>query len=108
MTVRELIEELEEFGGDMESMQTSFSALAMALLLGILLVYMVMAAQFESLSQPFVIIFTIPLAIIGVILSRLRTLITHPFMSFNLEFPLFEVYKPSAVVSSLLGSSISS
>ncbi len=62
-----------EFGGDMESMQTSFSALAMALMLGILLVYMVMAAQFESLSQPFVIIFTIPLAMIGVILSFVLT-----------------------------------
>ncbi len=62
-----------EFGGDMESMTTSFKALAMALLIGVLLVYMVMAAQFESLSQPFVIIFSIPLALIGVVLSFVLT-----------------------------------
>ncbi len=60
-------------GGDMADMQTSFSALGAALLLGILLVYMIMAAQFESLVQPFVIIFSIPLALIGVILSFVLT-----------------------------------
>lgn len=55
------------FKGQFEDMQESFGQLALGLLLAILLVYMVMAAQFESLSYPFIIMFTFPLAIIGVI-----------------------------------------
>jgi hydrophobic/amphiphilic exporter-1 (mainly G- bacteria), HAE1 family len=53
--------------GEREQIQESFKSLQMALLLSILLVYMIMASQFESLWQPFVILFTIPLSIIGVI-----------------------------------------
>ena len=49
-------------------METSLSSLKMALALAIFLVYIVMASQFESLVHPFVIIFTIPLALIGVFL----------------------------------------
>jgi len=58
-----------EFGGDMEEMMDAFWSLLLALLLAIVLVYMVMASQFESLMYPFVIMFTIPTTIIGVILS---------------------------------------
>jgi len=58
-----------EFGGDMEEMIEAFISLFFALLLAIALVYMVMASQFESLMYPFVIMFTIPTTIIGVILS---------------------------------------
>lgn len=57
-----------DIGGESESMNEAFSALFMVLILAILLVYMVMAAQFESLLHPFIILFTMPLAIIGVIL----------------------------------------
>lgn len=46
----------------------SMSNLMFALLLSVVLVYMVMAAQFESLSHPFVILFTIPLALVGAVL----------------------------------------
>ncbi len=74
--IQKIIDEMQlpggysiEFGGDMESMTTSFTALGGALMLGILLVYMVMAAQFESLVNPLVVIFSIPLALIGVVLS---------------------------------------
>lgn len=55
-------------GGDYESMQESFSGLGMALMLSVLLVYMVMAAQFESFLQPLIIMFSIPLSFIGVFL----------------------------------------
>ncbi len=55
-------------GGDYESMLDSFSGLGMAMILSILLVYMVMAAQFESFLQPFIIMFSIPLSFIGVFL----------------------------------------
>ncbi|MBF0499663.1 MAG: efflux RND transporter permease subunit [Candidatus Riflebacteria bacterium] len=56
------------FGGEQEEMTESFGYLALALVASILLVYMIMAAQFESFSYPFTIMFTIPLSIIGVIL----------------------------------------
>ncbi len=54
------------FGGESEQMAESYRSLAFALILAILLVYMIMAAQFESLIQPFIIMFTVPLSLIGV------------------------------------------
>ncbi len=59
----------EEAGGTYEVMMDAMKSLLLAILLGILLMYMVMAAQFESLRQPFIILFTLPLAMIGVVLS---------------------------------------
>jgi HAE1 family hydrophobic/amphiphilic exporter-1 len=56
-----------EFKGQFEDMQDSFRSLFLGLLLAILLVYMVMASQFESLMHPFIIMFTFPLAMIGVV-----------------------------------------
>jgi HAE1 family hydrophobic/amphiphilic exporter-1 len=53
-------------GGQAEDFKESFKWLAVALLASILLVYMVMASQFESLLHPFLILFTIPLSLIGV------------------------------------------
>jgi HAE1 family hydrophobic/amphiphilic exporter-1 len=47
-------------------MAESYNSLAFALILAVLLVYMIMAAQFESLIQPFIIMFTVPLSLIGV------------------------------------------
>jgi len=55
--------------GQNEEMAVSFSSLRFALLLAIFLVYLVMASQFESLLHPFVIIFTIPLALIGAVFA---------------------------------------
>jgi HAE1 family hydrophobic/amphiphilic exporter-1 len=54
-------------GGQFEEMETSLSSLRLALLLAVFLVYAVMAAQFESVVLPFIIIFSIPLAFIGVV-----------------------------------------
>jgi len=62
-----------EFGGQYENMIETFITLGQALALAILLVYMVMASQFESFVHPFVIMSTIPLALIGVILAFLIT-----------------------------------
>ena len=52
--------------GQNEEMETSFRSLLFALGLAIFLVYLVMASQFESLLHPFVILFSIPLALTGV------------------------------------------
>jgi len=59
--------------GMLEVMFDAMLSLLLAIILGIVLMYFVMAAQFENLSQPFIILFTIPLAIIGVTLSLLIT-----------------------------------
>ncbi|HOY67112.1 MAG TPA: efflux RND transporter permease subunit [Candidatus Ozemobacteraceae bacterium] len=56
------------FGGDEEERVEAFRNLGIALFASVLLVYMIMASQFESLAYPFIIMFTIPLSIIGVIL----------------------------------------
>ena len=55
-----------EVGGQNREMQTSLKSLMFALALAVFLVYIVMASQFESLLHPFVIMFSIPLALIGV------------------------------------------
>jgi HAE1 family hydrophobic/amphiphilic exporter-1 len=54
--------------GEEEKRQESMSSLGFALLLSVILVYMVMASQFESLIHPFTILLTIPLAVVGSIL----------------------------------------
>lgn len=68
--------------GEEEMRQESFSGLGFALFLSILLVYMVMAAQFESLRHPFTILLTIPLAGVGCILAFLLTGQTLNMMAF--------------------------
>lgn len=62
-----------EYGGAYEQMQDAFLILIGAFALAALLVYMVMASQFENLLHPFVIMFTVPLGIIGVIFGLLIT-----------------------------------
>ena len=59
--------------GEEEKRAESFDGLSFALLLSIILVYMVMAAQFESLRHPFTILLTIPFAGVGCILAFLLT-----------------------------------
>jgi HAE1 family hydrophobic/amphiphilic exporter-1 len=59
--------------GQSEEMQESFDSMKFALLLAIFLVYLVMASQFESLIHPFVILFTIPLALVGAVLALFVT-----------------------------------
>lgn len=53
-------------GGQTEEMRESFNSLIFAMILSVCLVYMIMAGQFESLWQPFVIMFSVPLSVIGV------------------------------------------
>ena len=61
------------FGGDYEEQQKSFSELMVGLILAILLVYMVMAGQFESFRDPLVVLFAIPMGLIGVVLTMILT-----------------------------------
>jgi hydrophobic/amphiphilic exporter-1 (mainly G- bacteria), HAE1 family len=59
--------------GQNEEMQASFRSMQFALVLAVFLVYLVMASQFESLIHPFVILFTIPLALVGAVLALFVT-----------------------------------
>ena len=54
-----------EFAGENETIMEAVEQLALMLLLGVLLVYLVMVAQFQSLKSPFIVMFTIPLAFTG-------------------------------------------
>lgn len=60
-------------GGSFEDQQESFADLGVLLLMVILLVYIVMASQFESFSAPFIIMLSLPFALTGVILSLFIT-----------------------------------
>ena len=62
-----------DLGGEQEEMRRSFRSLIWAFLLSALLVYMVMAAQFESLLHPLLIMFTIPMGLAGVFLALFVT-----------------------------------
>ena len=60
-----------EIGGDYEEQQDMFSDMILLALLIVILVYMVMASQFESFMGPFVIMFSIPFALVGVALGNM-------------------------------------
>ncbi|WP_139488262.1 efflux RND transporter permease subunit [Brevibacillus dissolubilis] len=62
-----------EYGGQSEDMAESFISLGLAVILSIVLVYLVMAAQFESFYTPFIIMFSIPPTITGVLIGLLST-----------------------------------
>lgn len=62
-----------ELGGSAEEQQESFRFLLIAFLIAGILTYMVMASQFESLVEPFIIIVTIPLALTGVLMMLWAT-----------------------------------
>lgn len=60
-------------GGQSEERAVAFESMQFAILLAVFLVYLVMASQFESLVQPFIIMFAIPFALIGVALALYLT-----------------------------------
>lgn len=60
-------------GGQGEELESSVRSLLFAFGLAVFLVYLVMASQFESLLHPFVILFTIPLALVGAVLALFLT-----------------------------------
>lgn len=69
-------------GGEAEEQRKAFKDLALLMALGVVLVYMVMAAQFESLLDPFIIMFSVPFTFIGVILGFIVTGMTLNIISF--------------------------
>jgi HAE1 family hydrophobic/amphiphilic exporter-1 len=62
-----------EVSGQSSDMKDSFRSLQFTMLLAVFLVYLVMASQFESLLHPFVILLTIPLALVGAVWAMFLT-----------------------------------
>ncbi|SEM88290.1 hydrophobic/amphiphilic exporter-1, HAE1 family [Candidatus Frackibacter sp. WG12] len=62
-----------EYSGENEDMKETFKNLSMALIVAIILVYMVLASQFESLLHPFIVMLTLPLTLIGVLTALFLT-----------------------------------
>ena len=62
-----------EFNGENEQIMDAMGQLLLMLLLGVVLVYFIMVAQFQSLKSPFIVMFTIPLAFTGGFLALLMT-----------------------------------
>ena len=71
-----------EIGGSYKEQQESFADLGMLFIIIVLLVYIVMASQFESLTYPFIIMFSLPFGISGVILAMVLFNGTLNMMSF--------------------------
>jgi HAE1 family hydrophobic/amphiphilic exporter-1 len=70
------------FGAEAEEQARAFSQLQMMLILAVLLVYAVMASQYESLRDPFIIMFSVPLAAIGVVLALKLTNTTFSLQAY--------------------------
>ncbi len=68
--------------GDYEEQQKAFRELLVGFILALILVYMVMAALYESLRDPFVVMFSVPLAIIGIVMMLLLTDTTFNVQSY--------------------------
>ncbi|MDQ0256806.1 HAE1 family hydrophobic/amphiphilic exporter-1 [Evansella vedderi] len=75
-------ETIISYTGDQELMADAMSDLTLALILALVFVYLVLAAQFESFKYPFVIMFSVPLVIIGVALGLTVTLTPLSVMAF--------------------------
>jgi HAE1 family hydrophobic/amphiphilic exporter-1 len=86
------------FAGDIEEQTKAFRDLTLLLLLGIVLVYMVMASQFESLLDPFTIMFAIPFAFMGVILGFIITGTTLSIVTFLGLVMLLGIVVKNAIV----------
>ncbi|MCU0666374.1 MAG: efflux RND transporter permease subunit [Candidatus Omnitrophica bacterium] len=85
-------------GGEAEEQAKAFRDMGILLALGIILVYMVMAAQFESLLQPFIIMFAIPFTFTGVIWGFLLTGVTLSLISYLGIIMLMGIVVNNAIV----------
>jgi hydrophobe/amphiphile efflux-1 (HAE1) family protein len=86
------------FGGEAEEQRKAFMDLTLLLVLGIILVYMVMAAQFESLLDPLIVMFSVPFTFMGVFLGFLITGTTLSVITFLGMVMLMGIVVNNAIV----------
>jgi HAE1 family hydrophobic/amphiphilic exporter-1 len=87
-----------EFAGSTEEMTESFKGLFLALVLAIVLVYMVLASQFESFLHPFIVMLSVPFAVIGLVAALLVTNTTFSIVSFIGAILLVGIVVNNAIV----------
>ncbi|MBP6716244.1 MAG: efflux RND transporter permease subunit, partial [Acidobacteria bacterium] len=85
------------FGAEVEQQNQAFDQLKILLLLGVLLVYAVMASQYESLRDPFIVMFSVPVAAIGVVAALKLT-----STSFSLQAYIGVIMLAGIVVSNAI------
>ena len=85
------------FGAEVEQQAKTFNELRLVLILALILVYAVMASQYESLRDPFIIMFSVPTAALGVVLALYLT-----NTSFNLQAYLGVIMLGGIVVSNAI------
>ena len=85
------------FGAEVEQQAQAFGQLRILLLLGVLLVYAVMASQYESFRDPFIVMFAVPVAAIGVVLALKLT-----STSFSLQAYIGVIMLAGIVVSNAI------
>jgi HAE1 family hydrophobic/amphiphilic exporter-1 len=85
------------FGAEVEQQAQAFKQLQVLLILGVLLVYAVMASQYESLRDPFIVMFSVPVAAIGVVTSLKLTA-----TSFSLQAYIGVIMLAGIVVSNAI------
>ncbi len=87
-----------QMGGAVEDMQDSMKDLSLLLMLSLVLTYLVMASQFESLKMPFIIMFSIPFAFTGVVLAHIVTGTTMSVISMVGGVMLIGIVVKNAIV----------
>ncbi|MBK9241562.1 MAG: efflux RND transporter permease subunit [Acidobacteria bacterium] len=85
------------FGAEVEAQGTAFQQLQILLLLAVLLVYAVMASQYESLKDPFIVMFSVPVALIGIVAALKLT-----STSFSLQAYIGVIMLAGIVVSNAI------
>jgi HAE1 family hydrophobic/amphiphilic exporter-1 len=87
-----------EWGGEVEEQRKAFRDLTLLLILGIALVYMVMAGEFEDFVDPFIIMFSVPFAFVGVIWAFVVTATPLNLLSFIGVIMLMGIVVKNAIV----------
>ena len=87
-----------QMGGAVEDMQDSMKDLTLLMMLSLVLTYLVMASQFESMKMPFIIMFSIPFAFTGVILAHVLTGTTMSVISMVGGVMLIGIVVKNAIV----------
>lgn len=87
-----------DYAGQIEQQGDTFQDLMLLLILSVILVYMVMAAQFESLLDPFIIMFSIPFAFTGVFIGLFVTGIPFSVIAFLGSIMLVGIVVKNAIV----------
>lgn len=86
------------FGGEYEEQQKAQKDFIMAIIMAIILIYMVMAAQFERFIDPLIVMFSVPLAVIGIVPTMLLTGTTLNLQSFMGIIMLIGIVVNNAIV----------